>query len=222
MDSINSHCSVRQMNKRKQPPIRVILLDFGGVIADEGFYAGLEWLARNQGLNPEPLPQLGIEAMYASGYVIGRGNEQDFWRLLRISAGITGSDAMLREEILSRFVVRAWALDLVGNLREAGYQTALLSDHTEWLDELDHRQGFLKEFDRVFVSYRLGKGKRDASLFDEVMESLGIAAEQAIFIDDNPGHVERAISRGLHGIVLTDRAGLETHLASLLETLNTR
>ena len=200
--------------------IRAILFDFGGVIAEEGFYDGLKQIALEQGLNPEPLPQLGVDAMYASGYVIGHGSEQAFWRQLRRSAGIKGRDVDLREQILSRFQVRDWSLKLVGKLHTAGYRTALLSDHTDWLDRLDAETGFMQHFDRVFVSYRLGKGKRDASLFDEVTDALGIHPSQAVFIDDNPGHVERANSRGLHAILYLGHNELVAALSSLLASTN--
>lgn len=200
--------------------IRAILFDFGGVIAEEGFYDGLKQIALEQGLNPEPLPQLGVDAMYASGYVIGHGSEQAFWRQLRRSAGIKGRDVDLREQILSRFQVRDWSLKLVGKLHTAGYRTALLSDHTDWLDRLDAETGFMQHFDRVFVSYRLGKGKRDASLFDEVTDALGIHPSQAVFIDDNPGHVERANSRGLHAILYLGHNELVAALSSLLAATN--
>ena len=187
----------------------------GGVIAEEGFYRGLEQIALDQGLAPEILPQMGVDAMYASGYVTGRGSEQDFWHRLGQAAGIRGDYNILREEILSRFKIRDWTLELVDKLHTAGYQTALLSDHTDWLDILDSRHGFIQVFDRAFVSYRLGKGKRDVSLFDEVVAELQVQPDQAIFIDDNPGHIERANSRGLHGILYTGHNELEATLASL-------
>ena len=202
----------------REPPsqtIRVILFDFGGVIAEEGFYAGLEQIALEQGLRPERLPQLGVEAMYASGYVTGQGSEQDFWNQLQHTAGVRGDHATLREEILSRFLIRDWVMELVDKLRTRGYLTALLSDHTDWLDILDARSGFMKSFDRVFVSYRLGKGKWDASVFDKVVADLHIHPTQAVFIDDNAGHVERANRRGLHAILYTGRDDLETALATL-------
>ena len=205
------------MRGDQKNPIHAILFDFGGVIAEEGFHEGLKAIARSQGLDPQLLERLGMDTVYDSGYVTGKGNEEDFWRLLRERSGIAGSNGALRHEILSRFTVRSWMLELVRELRRRGYQTALLSDQTEWLDELDTQQDFLQAFDRVFVSYRLGKGKRDASLFDEVIESLGLTPEQAIFIDDAPANIETANNRGLRGLLYTDHATLEAKLWPLLE-----
>jgi len=205
------------MNGNKENIIRAILFDFGGVIAEEGFNEGLKAIAKCQGLEPDKLPHQGMEAVYDSGYVTGKGSEKAFWELLRQRTGIRGDDAVLREEILSRFVVRPWMIDLVEELRRRGYLTAILSDQTDWLGRLDADQGFLKKFDRLFVSYRLGKGKRDPTLFSEVVKSLALKPEQVIFIDDAPGNIERARSCGLGVLLFTDREAVETRLRAMLE-----
>lgn len=203
--------SVKQGGK-----IRAILFDFGGVIAEEGFYEGLRAIAGNQGLDPEKLPQLGMGAIYESGYVTGEGNEAAFWNLLRQKSGITGSDSELREEILPRFLVRPWMIGLVRDFRSKGYLVALLSDQVDWLDLLDAQQDFLKEFDQAYVSYQLGKGKQDATFFDDVVQSLGLQPEEVLFIDDSRGNIERAKDRGLQVLRYTDRKAVEAELKSIL------
>ena len=79
----------------------------------------------------------------------------------------------------------------------------ILSDQTVWLDQLDQRDRFYREFDQLFISYRLGKGKRDASLFDDVAADLDLSPSRIVFIDDNQGNVKRACSRGMNGIEFT-------------------
>ena len=63
--------------------IRAVLFDFGGVIAEEGFRDGLIALAKAQGLDAVDLHAAGIQAVYDSGFVLGRGTAADFWALLR-------------------------------------------------------------------------------------------------------------------------------------------
>ena len=50
--------------------------------------------------------------------------------------------------------------------------TAILSDQTHWLDDLDRRHHFTAGFDRVYNSYHQGKGKRDQTLFTEVGQMI--------------------------------------------------
>lgn len=135
---------------------------------------------------------------------------------MRLRSGIRGSDAKLSAECLGRFRLRAGMLGLVRSLRAQGVTTAILSDQTEWLERLDAQTPFYREFDRVFNSYRLGKGKRDASLFDDVLRVLGVAPAAAVFIDDDPGNVARAAERGLHALLFSDEVSLRRDLAKLL------
>jgi len=55
----------------------------------------------------------------------------------------------------------------------------------------------VRHFDEVFNSYRIGKSKRDGSVFSDVCSALGVAPSTALFVDDNPGHIERAKEKGL-------------------------
>jgi putative hydrolase of the HAD superfamily len=107
-------------------------------------------------------------------------------------------------------------LALVRRLRAAGVITAILSDQTDWLDRLDARTPFFRDFDRVFNSFHLGKGKRDPSLFDDAARELGVAAATAAFVDDDPGNVSRAAGRGLHALLFCDEALVRRELGALL------
>jgi len=197
--------------------IRAVFFDFGGVLATEGFREGLDAVARSQGLDPETFFQIAREAVYESGYVTGRGGESDFWDLVRLRSGIRGSDAELSAECVDRFKLRPGMMELVRSLRAMGVTAAILSDQTDWLERLDARFSIYREFDRVFNSYRLGKGKRDASLFDDAVQALGVEPAAAVFIDDDPGNVSRATERGLHALLFRDELSLRRDLAKLLD-----
>lgn len=202
------------MNKHR--PIRAFLFDFGGVLAEEGFKEGLRVMAQRQGLDADSMPARAMDAVYDSGYVLGTGTEAEFWSLLRARTGLSGADQELTEEVLSRFVLRPWMLDWVKHLRHQGYTIGLLSDQTDWLQRLDAREHFLEAFEHIFVSYDLGKGKRDPTLFDEVTDALQVAPSETVFIDDSPGNIQRAQQQGLQGILYRDRQQFEREMASLI------
>jgi putative hydrolase of the HAD superfamily len=117
--------------------IRALLLDFGGVIAEEGFQQGLYAIAEKFGLDEKRFFQLANEAVYTSGYVTGTGSEKDYWNMVRDHSGIMADDEELRQEILSRFIPRDWMLETVRSLKQQGLVTAILSDQSDWLDQLD-------------------------------------------------------------------------------------
>lgn len=196
--------------------IRVLLFDYGGVLAEEGFREGLFSIARQQGLEPDAFYKVAQEGVYDTGFVSGRGTEADFWRYMRDRFSLQGDDTSLTSEILQRFVLRQRMIDLVRSLRKRGYLVGILSDQTVWLDQLDQNDRFYREFDRLYISYRLGKGKRDSSLFDDVAADLGLSPDKLVFIDDNQGNVNRARSRGINGIVFTSEHDCLIKLEALL------
>ncbi|MDR7123251.1 HAD family phosphatase [Pseudotabrizicola sp. 4114] len=55
---------------------------------------------------------------------------------------------------------------------------------------------FLSEFDRVFVSGRMGVIKPDAEIYRQLEAEIGIAPDRLIFTDDKPENIEAAAARG--------------------------
>ncbi|MEW6113126.1 MAG: HAD family phosphatase [Thermodesulfobacteriota bacterium] len=195
--------------------IHAILIDYGGVLAEEGFREGLMAIARANGLDEREFFRQAAGLAYQSGYVIGKTNEAEFWDLIRRKTGVRGSDQELRQELFSRFVLRPWMVELVRRVRRQVDELALLSDQTNWLDELDARDGFFHEFDRILNSYHMGKGKTDPTIFLDVVRKLGKDPQNVLFIDDNEGHVGRARSQGLKVHLFVDRKRLWEELKRL-------
>ncbi len=196
------------------PGILAVMFDFGGVLAEEGFREGLMAIARSRGLVPERFFMEAAEIAYDTGYVTGNADEQTFWDTLRQRTGIQGPDQELRREVLDRFVLRPRVLETVRTLRSAGFITAILSDQTDWLDELDRTHDFFRYFDRVFNSFHLGKGKRDPSIFVEVAQALGVSPSRTLFIDDNRGNIQRAASMGTQTILYVDAGSFLTQVSA--------
>ena len=172
--------------------VRVLLFDYGGVLAEEGFREGLFSIARQQGLEPDAFYKVAQEGVYDTGFVSGRGTEADFWRYMRDRFSLQGDDTSLSSEILQRFVLRQRMIDLVRSLRRRGYLVAMLSDQTVWLDQLD-------QSDRFYVA-----------------ADLGLSPDKLVFIDDNQGNVNRARSRGINGIEFTSENDCLIKLEALL------
>ncbi len=185
---------------KTQYSIRVVLFDFGGVIAEEGFREGLRAIARKNHLEEEVFIKKANDIIHASGYLLGKATESDFWDAVREQTGISGEDADFRKECLSRFIVRDWMLGIVGEINRHDILTGILSDQTDWLDNLNQHHDFFKDFKHVFNSYHMGNGKRNPDHFDAVVKILGVPAADVLFIDDDAGNCERASQRGLHAI----------------------
>ncbi len=180
--------------------LRAILFDFGGVLAEEGFREGLRAIAKRNGLDPEDFYRISSDLVYQTGYITGRCDEHFYWNALREKTGVKGEDQEFKDEILKRFKLRPKIMAAVGEIKSSGFIVALLSDQTNWLDELDQRTPFRHHFDYVFNSFHVGKTKRNSSIFRDICNLLGVRPEEALFVDDNLENVERARSQGIKAI----------------------
>ena len=162
-------------------------------------------IGRGQGLDPELFFRTADRLIYETGYLTGRASEEAYWQALREQTGIRGSDNEFRAEILTRFVMRPAMLLHVDRLRARGLTVALLSDQTNWLDELDRRDGIFRHFDAVFNSFSIHRSKRDPAVFPEVCAALATAPDRTLFIDDNAGHISRAAAAGPQNDPVHDR-----------------
>jgi putative hydrolase of the HAD superfamily len=157
--------------------------------------------------------------IYETGYLIGKSDEASFWNEVRKNTGISRTDAELRTQILKRFVLRPDMIASVDLLRSTGLIIAMLSDQTNWLEEIDLDSGLFRHFDRVFNSYRTHKSKRDASVFREVCTELGVKTEETLFIDDNIDHIKRARAQGLQTIHFAGMAEYKQQIRHLIDVV---
>lgn len=196
--------------------IDVVLFDFGGVLSEEGWRKGLKVIAEANGLDYDDFIQTATDTIYETGYITGNGSESKFWDTLRRKTGIREDNASLTHELVSRFILDDRMIDLVKKLKSEKYTVGILSDQTDWLDRLNARFDFFKWFDHVFNSYHIGKGKWDISLFDDVAGLLKTPPDRIVFIDDNPGNVERAIQRGWQAILYVKDDSFHSEMSRLL------
>ena len=183
----------------------MVIFDFGGVLAEEGFARGLRAIAARHGLGEVDFFNLAHDFIHTTGYLTGHADEHVYWQAIRNKTGISDEDTTLRNEILSRFILRSWMFDVVKILRASGIGIAILSDQTNWLDELNERDDFFKCFDVVFNSYHLGKSKVDPSHFSDTISRLDSAPDRLLFVDDNRAHCETARKIGVKTIHFIDR-----------------
>lgn len=185
--------------------IELVLFDFGGVLAEEGFMAGLEVIAEKHDMQPAVVFEQARDIIFNSGFVVGKCDEATFWKDIRNRIGVRGSDKELRAEVLVRFVPRPWMFDLVRQLKRTGIRVAILSDQVNWLKELDRKYHFFQEFEKVFNSFDYGTHKGEERFFRLALEELGVAPENTLFVDDAVKNIAVATSLGLRTILYTDQ-----------------
>jgi HAD superfamily hydrolase (TIGR01509 family) len=200
--------------------VQAVLFDFGGVLAEEGFHQGLLWVAEQHGLDGTRFFDGVAREIYESGYLEGRISEGEFWNWLNSAMHIPLPGEEIKEIILRRFLLRPWMVDVVRSLNAAKVRTAILSDQTNWLEELDQQYGIYRHFEQVFNSYRMGLSKYRPQTFHHVLGVLGLQPEQALFVDDNQGHIQRAAEVGLRTIHYVNKDDFLRRLAHVCPGLD--
>jgi putative hydrolase of the HAD superfamily len=180
-----------------------VLIDVGGVLChSRGFDEA--WAARF-GLSTREF----LGAVYGGSdetVLIGAVSEADWWRLVagRLGAGLAVTDEMQRD-LAAR---ETWDEALVSLLRglRGSARTAIVSN--AWPDSRARfaRDGMLDLVDEYVWSREVGYAKPHPRIFEIALERVGVTAEDALFIDDNPGHVAAAAALGMSGHVHTDSA----------------
>lgn len=95
-------------------------------------------------------------------------------------------------------VVSEQALDLVAELRREGILCALATNQEARRARfMEDELGLGQAFDRLFFSCRVGERKPDHAFFRSVLGDLGVAAAEALFIDDSGPNVEGARACGM-------------------------
>ncbi|HQA77289.1 MAG TPA: HAD-IA family hydrolase [Propionicimonas sp.] len=192
--------------------IRALLMDADGVVQ----YPRSGWLERFARLGGPGFTREAFRREMST--LTGQVDLRD--ELAEIIAD-GGHDATPEDfiEIWCDIEVDAYMLRLVDRVRAAGVVTALATNQqsyrgTHMLTNLPHTD----HFDYQFHSFQMGLAKPDPAFFRYIIEALGIAADEAVFVDDMEINVRGAREAGLQGVYFS-AADTYGHLRSRLREL---
>ena len=209
-----------------QSNLRALIVDWGGVLTNdlatvmdtwtdgEGFEAHhfaeviSTWFGR----------EAGVEAEINPIHVIERGEMTvpDFALRLAAELSRVTSQEVVADGLLGRlFGHFEHAHDMTALVRRAhgmGITTGLLSN--SWGDHYPEHL-FDGMFDAVVISGRVGMRKPEPRIFTHTLELLGVAAGEAVFVDDLPHNVAAARELGFVAVHHRDYESTELELSAL-------
>lgn len=107
-------------------------------------------------------------------------------------------------------------VDLIKRLKQASYNIYALTDNVhEIVEHLKHRYDFWPLFEAATVSADLGVLKPSADIYQSLLNSNNLIAEETVFLDDMPYNVDGAVQCGLHAIQFSDAQQAENALREL-------
>ena len=176
--------------------IRHVLVDADGVV-QRGAGDFLGKLQRHLG---EDAVDILTNALPPDGPVLrGEGEVVPLLAAALLERGSDAEAAELFAEVWLAIEVLPESLALVRSLRDLGLGVHLATNQDRGRAEyMKAELGYDAVFDRAFYSCDLGCAKPSADYFDAVVDALGAAPGEVLFIDDSPANVEGARAAGLH------------------------
>lgn len=93
-----------------------------------------------------------------------------------------------------------------------GARLALLSNAPHALADAIDRSEWTRDFERLFFSCRLGHMKPDPTTFTLVLDDLGAAPSEVVFVDDRVENTRAAAAMGIATITFTSAGALSRAL----------
>jgi len=172
--------------------IKVILLDFGGVISPEGFQLGILKLSEIYKKSYNEMYEIvGRKALVRSGYIMGKGSEKDFWEVVAKELGVDENLMDCRGLMLDNFIPRKEVIDTVIKLKDK-FKWGIFSDQTNWIYEVDKKYNFLQHFDYKFISYDRGYTKYDDEFYRILYKEIKLPAKNILIVDDKQRVLDKA------------------------------
>ena len=191
--------------------MKAVVLDFGGPVLLTPFER-LRALERSLGVAPgtfvwrgpfDPAADPLWGAMQA-----GELSEQAYWaRRAAEVAAVSGTDGVTA--MMARLydgpedeLIRPQARALVAEARRRGLETAVLTNDLHafhdraWIDRIR----FLDEVGCVVDTSHHGTRKPEPAAYRLVLDRVGVAADQAVFVDDQPANAAGAEAAGMTAV----------------------
>lgn len=190
--------------ERKAPPsIKAVILDYGKVLVRSP--TAEEFGPMAEILNVDFAVFYKLWEASRGAYDRSDFTAEEYW--LKLAAQCNTSIDYKQIELLRRLEVEIWVhadpamLDWLSQLQSAGIKTALLSNMpTDLMTHVLANLQWMKQFTFRTFSAAVRLIKPDPAIYRHTLEGLGVAAPEALFVDDRENNVQAALALGMNAI----------------------
>jgi epoxide hydrolase-like predicted phosphatase len=188
-------------------PLRAVIFDLGGVILGSPLHAIADFEV-----------EAGIPAGRINRIVVDTGPEGAWSRLERgelametffsdferdcAEAGVTISARALMAVVEAAAIPRPRMVRAVARIRESGLGTAALTNN--WIGDDDGSRRLRAHFDVFVESSVVGLRKPDPRIYHHCCGEVGVAPDEAVFLDDIGSNLKAARALGMTTIKVDD------------------
>lgn len=198
--------------------IRAVVFDYGMVLSGPP-----DPVARQELLRITGLEEADFEALYwVDRHAYDRGDLTGigFWQKFTRDARLTLNEHSLTE--LNYWDARMWTTENSAMvrwqqlLRSEGFATAILSNMGDSvLASIESSLAWIADFDLHIWSYQHGCAKPEAAIYTLLLDRLGTAPEETLFLDDKDVNVEAARKAGIHALAFSTVRQLRQDMISM-------
>ncbi len=185
------------MNKTNSA-INTIFFDVGGVLSVDFIEIKVKDLANKYNIEYDLL--LNAKKKYRPLADLGQISDREFWIKMLKHVGIA---ATKDDWDIDPYVQEIeGVLDIARNIKQQGYQIAILSnDSLELADKRRNKFGYNNLFQEVVLSCKLGLVKPEPEIYYFALKRLNVPPDQSILIDDRLENTEGADHLGMYTIL---------------------
>jgi len=196
--------------------IKAVIVDLGDVLIRSGGSSARYETERRLGLESDEVYKAVYENPLWRDVHSGRISSAEFWANVGRQLGLSVEQSGEFHQVFTgSYRLDEEMIALIRYLRGEGYRTALLSNAPSDTGQLVDRMGIGDAFDVIVISGCEGVIKPDLAIYELTLERLGVAAEEAVFVDDSREYVAAARQVGIRAVRFRGLAPLRQWLRGL-------
>lgn len=192
--------------------MRAILFDCFGVFARTQSPAGQALIESAAGVTDQTRAAFWRAFLRRRhDYDAGRIDKTEYWTQVAADAGLPFTPSTVRAahyaDLASWAGVDDTMTGYLADLHDRGHRIGLLSNVPHELTELIDLAPWIRYFDSITLSCRIGHAKPEPEAFTMAVSALGTDPSRTLFFDDSAPNVAAAAAAGLDAHVFVDAAG---------------
>jgi len=197
--------------------LKAIIFDVGGVLIRTHSRAGRERWAARFGLDPWDFENFIFNGQSGRAAQLGQKSEAAHWQWLGRHFELSQTElSRMHHDFFAGDVMNEPLVAYIRRLRQAGYKTGILSNYGDHARQLwGEVYPFINYFDAVVISAEVGMMKPEAKIYHLAAAHVGVAINEAIFVDDFAHNIEAARIEGMQAVHYSDPVTAQAELVRL-------
>lgn len=207
--------SIDRENRSKS--VKAVIFDYGEVLCHRPTADEIAQLAGFFNLRVDQLPTLWERNR--GPYDRGDLTPQIYWSAFAKDAGVKLNPERLKQihdlDMEMWTNVNSQMIEWAAQLRSSGMKIGLLSNmHPEMVTHCRKHFAWLNKFDFATFSGEVRLVKPDPAIYEHTLRGLGVAASEALFLDDREVNIRAAQALGIYSLRFESIEQLRRELAA--------